>query len=689
MNNLEQIVCQYYKDKNGKPMSYHIRRRHQISPKNYQIQLDGIPDEYRGIEVIEPIGLYRVENADEITEDSYWVRDDGNVFFHESRACQNVMLDYYSIGLPVVGAGRIYTLLDEEGNVIETLEDILEKGKTVIEALKTMSDVIVAINDLKVSTHEAIKVISTLDETIDKGYELLAKLNAIDYIQTQELNSYVINVKHLPHSFNLESLKMNGDDESDIFQKILDYCSKNFNNMKLIIPNGEIRISKTINWDISKIQIECYGTIYNSSKDNIYTFNCFSSNQTQEGLYTQNTMVNKGMKIKGINEKPNFYTKGLLFDNIKGSSVGSSRITFQNCSFYGFEEALTFKDNAYAISFNQCSVFDSYKVMNILNGNDSGENISFNNCFLFNSSILIECNNSGATVYFRGCSLDYITEHYVICNNGYIYINNSFIESNGNWFKEKNMFILKECIEGKISIDGNYIFMTSVDDKEDVMACPFLNENKLETHIWQPYCIEVTNNNIKGLKCKNKQLSNNDGLVIIKNNTFKDGDEIGCLNNVFSNLVIDGYMPFNRIEMHYDLDYGSGIKATSETDGNINFLCLQKISEENTYATFIFKKPNTKYIGIGLDFMSSIDLNNTIAINGFKRKSNGVLGNCITIDTEYGVKTFKDGYRQYVYKKKPLLIKYDVFEYLGVTIDFKDVPLNEKIFIKKIQVNEL
>lgn len=221
MNNLEQIVCQYYKDKNGNPMSYHIRRKHQISPKNYQIQLDGIPDEYRGIEVIEPIGLYRVYNADEITEDSYWVRDDGNVFFHESRACQNVMLDYYSIGLPVVGAGRIYTLLDEEGNVIETLEDILEKGKTVIEALKTMSDVIVAINDLKTSTHEAIKVISTLDDTIDRGYELLAKLNAVEYIQRKEFNDTVNkidnNLKENRKKIDYTSERMQDNTETIIY----------------------------------------------------------------------------------------------------------------------------------------------------------------------------------------------------------------------------------------------------------------------------------------------------------------------------------------------------------------------------------------------------------------------------------------------------------------------------------------
>lgn len=272
MNNLEQIVCQYYKDKNGNPMSYHIRRRHQISPKNYQIQLDGIPDEYRGIEVIEPLGLYRVYNADEITEDSYWVRDDGNIFFHESRACQNVMLDYYSIGLPVVGAGRIYTLLDEEGNVIETLEDILKKGKTVIEALKTMNDVIVVINDLKTSIYEGIKVVNTLDATIDEGYKLLAKLNAVEYIQRPEFTKTISDIKVDINTCKEESIKRDDEIKKNIKQELTnikkiseynlyDYGYKDGqyinsavdkiiamggNNIGIALPSGEVKINKPL-----------------------------------------------------------------------------------------------------------------------------------------------------------------------------------------------------------------------------------------------------------------------------------------------------------------------------------------------------------------------------------------------------------------------------------------------------------
>ena len=273
MNNLEQIVCQYYKDKNGNPMSYHIRRKHQISPKNYQIQLDGIPDEYRGVEVIEPIGLYRVYNADEITEDSYWVRDDGNVFFHESRACQNVMLDYYSIGLPVVGAGRIYTLLDEEGNVIETLEDILKKGKTVIEALKTINDVIVVIDELKTSIYQGTKVVNTLDKTIEDGYILLAKLNAVEYIQRPEFNETISEINS-----NIEKNKKDSEDNIQTINNNIDKIKKTINKQSCVCDNPDdigLCVNEAISSGFKTIKIPSGTYNLNTSiilKDNVELF---------------------------------------------------------------------------------------------------------------------------------------------------------------------------------------------------------------------------------------------------------------------------------------------------------------------------------------------------------------------------------------------------------------------------------
>lgn len=193
MNNLEQIVAQYYTDYDGNPMSYHIIRKFQISPNNYQIQLDGVYDKHKGVEVIEPDNMFRVKNHDELSKNKYFVRADGNVFFDESMAGKTVKVDYYSIGLPCIGAGRIYTLLDDKGNVIETLQDIIQAGQLAIESLKTFGDVKIVIDEIKTSQYLALKCKQSLDEGIDEARYLFDKLNATDFVQKNQFTQMVGN----------------------------------------------------------------------------------------------------------------------------------------------------------------------------------------------------------------------------------------------------------------------------------------------------------------------------------------------------------------------------------------------------------------------------------------------------------------------------------------------------------------
>lgn len=203
MNNLEQIVAQYYTDYDGNPMSYHIIRKFQISPNNFQIQLDGVYDKHKGVEVVEPDGMFRVKNHDELSKNKYYVRADGNVFFDESMAGKTVKIDYYSIGLPCIGAGRIYTLLDDKGNVIETLQDIIQAGQLAIESLKTFGDVRIVIDEIKTSQYQALKCRQNLDEGIDEARDLFNKLNATDFVQKNQFTQMVGN-------FNEEVRKLYG-----------------------------------------------------------------------------------------------------------------------------------------------------------------------------------------------------------------------------------------------------------------------------------------------------------------------------------------------------------------------------------------------------------------------------------------------------------------------------------------------
>lgn len=613
MNNLEQIVCQYYKDKNGNPMSYHIRRKHQVSPKNYQIQLDGIPDEYRGVEVIEPVGLYRVYNADEITEDSYWVRDDGNVFFHESRACQNVMLDYYSIGLPVVGAGRIYTLLDEEGNVIETLEDILEKGKTIIEALKTMSDVIVAINDLKTSTHEAIKVISTLDDTIDRGYELLAKLNAVEYIQRKEFDTTIKRIDS-----NIEEANTQIDNIKNNLKTTNDKVENNSNTITAI--DKKIKNHGVIN-------IKDFGAIGDGTTDDTEAIKkaiqyCVENKITMieipNGIYyVTKPIATNGIELKGLSKpyipfldwsytRPdsqlNDYNKykeqckGTIFASDKDINIFEDGLTATNIGILGNRRALNQNGisqtrGGQTVTLNKCLIAGMgkhgiYAPYGLIAPNLKDTGIVQNGC----NGIYIDKelgNYTGETnqIYIDNCWIERNESHGIFGNvkgRGVI-IKNTFLEYNGepsdpDRSKPKelirgvylNMYNSGGMGCGSITLENNY--------SEETMGMIYINavgtvnNVTVRENFWRPYnqtdysCGICFNGWIKNLTIKqNNFYTQHDYVLFQKGNNIKQ-------------VTID--MPYTG-ELAYE---GGAMFETSES--NDKTYCNIKSNNSKTLYTF-------------------------------------------------------------------------------------------------------
>ena len=621
MNNLEQIVCQYYKDKNGNPMSYHIRRKHQISPKNYQIQLDGIPDEYRGIEVVEPNGLYRVYNADEITENSYWVRDDGNVFFHESRACQNVMLDYYSIGLPVVGAGRIYTLLDEEGNVIETLEDILKKGKTVVEALKTMSDVIITIDKLKTSIYEGIKVINTLDTTIDEGYKLLAKLNAVDYVQKPEFNKTIsdinkkidesvldvnekiskdnqllnnlikskrieINLKEPPLYSSLKPCKMDGvNDDTINLQAIHDYIVTHYKKGTIYIPSGVLRITDTFNWNVNIVKIKCDGEIFANINDkNKYAINCISQEGGYDEKYTKNTLKNEGIILYGKSYGGS--CNGIAFKN-NGNKLGVSRVTFNNCSFYNFNISLTLSEKSYLNCFNNCSFYASNIGINVEGGDDCGENYEFIGCSVFNNKQGIVIDNEFSTTFFRGTSIDYNTDGIIILKKGKIFLDNCHIEQRESDYKNIIPFIMENSDGNTMNFNLCYI-MFNGNGSKDFPQKQYVFDNKYNNNPFSG--IYLNNCFLQGCRTRSGFLFTDSGINKIEKTQTYQWDNITCFINQLDNMIIDGKV-FNA-----DIKYHTDFRKTQDGQ-NIDIVPAFHVFGQDNHAIGLIKKTDTKTFG--------------------------------------------------------------------------------------------
>lgn len=179
MRDLDRIITKYNRDINGNPVTNHIIRRHTVSAENYQVVLDFIPSEGLGVRILEPENLYQIYNSDELVEGTFYVDYvSGKVFFDKVMASKEILIDYYSIGLEMIGCERVYTCIAPNGDVLETLGDILNGGKEVLETLKTMGDIIVVIEELKENIKIGNDVYERLGSVIDETTLLLRDLTA-------------------------------------------------------------------------------------------------------------------------------------------------------------------------------------------------------------------------------------------------------------------------------------------------------------------------------------------------------------------------------------------------------------------------------------------------------------------------------------------------------------------------------
>ncbi|MEG2289621.1 MAG: hypothetical protein RSC24_06600 [Clostridium sp.] len=179
MKDLDRIITKYNQDINGNPISNHVIRRHTVSDNNFQALLDFIPSDSLGVRILEPQNIYEVQDPCELVEGTFYVDTiNGKMYFHETMSRSTVLVDYYSIGLELIGVDRVYTAIDSKGNVLQTLGDILDGGKTVIDALLTMEDVLVVIEELKANTKLGNDTYERLGSIIDIATKLLQDLTA-------------------------------------------------------------------------------------------------------------------------------------------------------------------------------------------------------------------------------------------------------------------------------------------------------------------------------------------------------------------------------------------------------------------------------------------------------------------------------------------------------------------------------
>lgn len=148
------IYYRYNTDVGGNLTSVKITdEQKQVSPLNFTIQLEQVPDESYRVIVANVDGTLFTEvfNRDEVSESTFYCDYSvGKLYLHSSQQGRVKIINYYGRGMEMISAERVYDskAMDDKG-VIKTLQELIDLTKEYIAILGTFEEVQVVITKLE------------------------------------------------------------------------------------------------------------------------------------------------------------------------------------------------------------------------------------------------------------------------------------------------------------------------------------------------------------------------------------------------------------------------------------------------------------------------------------------------------------------------------------------------------------
>ena len=330
-NNYQSIASNFRKDPiNNTIISKPIIQPDVISPNSSGIvPMWEIPEVRNRVKVMNVDGTYKVEcfNAKEITEEKYFYVDYslGDCYFHKNELGKAITMIYRGIGNSSLYAGRVYTKLGEEGEISETIQDIITKGRASIDFYNATGSAIQLLADLTAKNIEALTTLELLNIAINTATIPTIQSNIVD-LNTRVDNT---NVSILDISYNIKSSGAKGDGITDdtlslktFFTSLLPVDKKK----KVIFPpNKTYCISDEIEIKSSNLEIDFNGSsiVYTASKDYDYALKSgvikfrSTSEEILSGVLEFDPLVTTTLGISGqFNKVSTIKVTQAVFDKI-------------------------------------------------------------------------------------------------------------------------------------------------------------------------------------------------------------------------------------------------------------------------------------------------------------------------------------------------------------------------------------
>lgn len=236
------IITKRNTDSEGNLFSIHLIETKQIFSDNSFVVLKQLPDELERVAIQ---GYKEVFDVERMKVHEFKVDyEQGIIYFHPKAIGKTVVVEYYGKGYELISASRIFTKYDKFGNVIETLEDVLDNVYEIKPILDKLVENDRLIDQLNNDVKEAKEMQPILHNNIIQG-------NATKQQLEQSIADAQEDIATIKATGNKEILIQSSEWtlRSDVYEKEIAH-DLNSENLHVTAKNSDTKEAVTIGYKI-------------------------------------------------------------------------------------------------------------------------------------------------------------------------------------------------------------------------------------------------------------------------------------------------------------------------------------------------------------------------------------------------------------------------------------------------------
>ena len=179
------IITKRNTDSEGNPISVSLIETRQIFDGPF-IVLRQAPDELYRVNIQ---GYTEVFDIERLKVHEFKVDyEQGIVYFHPKAIGKTIVVEYYGRGYELISASRIFTKYDKFGNVIETLEDVIDSVYKIKPTLDRISKSEELMSQIHSDLDKAEIIMPQLNELVTEGERVKEELDEVINAAQDDIN---------------------------------------------------------------------------------------------------------------------------------------------------------------------------------------------------------------------------------------------------------------------------------------------------------------------------------------------------------------------------------------------------------------------------------------------------------------------------------------------------------------------